>query len=122
MGNPGEAGASGVIRNSNGKFICGFSNSLGAQSNNAAEVLSILHGLRIVYLMGFRKAEMEMDSKLVVNWLKKKRESNAVADVFAKMDAKGLNKLWVGNDGVPASVKGFLRLDIGSVPYTRTCS
>ncbi|XP_042983394.1 phytosulfokine receptor 1-like [Carya illinoinensis] len=97
-------------------------NSNGEHTNNVAEVLSILHGLRTVDLMGFRKVEIEMDSKLVVEWMKRSRglwylkdfwkkilyrregiqysinhtfrEFNAVADDLAKMGAKGLNKLW----------------------------
>ncbi|XP_035551499.1 uncharacterized protein LOC118349850 [Juglans regia] len=71
--NPSLAGAGGVIRNSQGGFIGGFAVSLGHHSNNYAEVMGLLHGLRLIDSLGLTNVEIELDSMLVIHWLKRKR-------------------------------------------------
>lgn len=61
LGNPGEAGAGGVIRNHCGVFLSGFAVSLGHRTNNYAE------------LMGFTNIHIELDSQIVIHWLDVKR-------------------------------------------------
>lgn len=52
FGNPSPSDVGGVIWNNKGEFMCGFANFTGHNSNNAAEVLGLLYGLRNVHDLG----------------------------------------------------------------------
>ena len=45
LGNPGLAGAGGLLRNSSGDWLSGFSLHLGISSNNMAELAAVHQGL-----------------------------------------------------------------------------
>ncbi|XP_042987275.1 uncharacterized protein LOC122315428 [Carya illinoinensis] len=148
LGNPGSSGAGGIIRDYKGDLVCGFAAATGHNSNNFAEVMGLLHGLRHIDQLGLLFVEIEMDSMLVLNWLRTQRcglwymedyweeiqsrlanrhvsfahcyrESNSVADGFAKMGAKGISGSWSSLSELPASIRGNIRLDRGGLPYIR---
>ncbi|KAF5473311.1 hypothetical protein F2P56_009932 [Juglans regia] len=80
LGNPGPSGAGGIIRDDKGDLICRFAEVSGHNSNNYAELMGLLHGLR---------------------------ECNLVADGFAKMGAKGQYGSWFSLSKLPANIRGF---------------
>ncbi|KAF5475514.1 hypothetical protein F2P56_007314, partial [Juglans regia] len=134
LGNPGDARAGGIIRSSNGEFISGFSVTLGHHSNNFAEVMGLLHGLQNIDRLGFTNVEIELDSLLVIHWLRNKRcglwymedfweaiqrhlgglsfslthyfrEANSAADGFAKHGALGSSGVWSSLSDVSSLIR-----------------
>ncbi|KAG2667275.1 hypothetical protein I3760_15G106100 [Carya illinoinensis] len=69
-GNPGRASAGGVLRDENGKLIKAFSTPLDNGTNNYAELMGLLIGVRTFFLLVLNYVEIELDSKIVVNWLR----------------------------------------------------
>ncbi|XP_040989051.1 uncharacterized protein LOC121236683 [Juglans microcarpa x Juglans regia] len=69
----GPSGAGGAIRDHRGELISGFSIFTRTRSNNFAEFMGLIQGLRIVRFLGLQNVEIEMDSMLVIEWLRKKR-------------------------------------------------
>ncbi|XP_042974906.1 receptor-like protein 34 [Carya illinoinensis] len=147
MGNPGAAGAGGVLRDSKGDLLMAFSVHLGTGSSNYAEVMSLIHGLRRIKMMGVAHIDLESDSMMVVRWLKASRcevwyleefweelmemlkeiefqvshiyrEGNVAADFLARLGAKGLNKQWLSRD-IPSNLRGILRMDKLGFPSLR---
>ncbi|KAF5450403.1 hypothetical protein F2P56_030761 [Juglans regia] len=148
LGNPGPSGAGGIIRDDKGDLLCGFAEATGHNSNNYAELMGLLHGLRHIGLLGISSVEIELDSMLVLNWLRNQRcglwymedywdeiqsriaglnvslvhcyrECNSVSDGFAKMEAKGQSGSWFSLSALPAPIRGNIRLDRGGLPYIR---
>jgi ribonuclease HI len=75
-GNPGRSGAGGLIRISMGNVVYELSEYLGIQTNNYAEYKALELTLAKTLELGIRKAEIFLDSKLVVeqlndNWIVK---------------------------------------------------
>lgn len=73
LGNLGESGASGVLRNEEGRLQFAFAASTRMRSNNQAELLALLFGLHRCKELGFTNVIPELDSLLVVNWLREGR-------------------------------------------------
>ncbi|XP_042964739.1 uncharacterized protein LOC122298962 [Carya illinoinensis] len=147
LGNPGPAGAGGVIRDSLGRLHTAYSVFLGQGSNNFAELRSLLEGVRRCHQLSFRRVEIEVDSQLLVCWCTKGecniwyledfweelwgllggmefcmhhvfREGNVVANFLAKMGAGSLNMDWSVNDSLPDQLCGLLRMDrIGALDW-----
>jgi ribonuclease H / adenosylcobalamin/alpha-ribazole phosphatase len=66
-GNPGPAGYGAVIRNNDtGELLAEISAGLGCTTNNVAEYSALIAGLRAALKEGATRAEVRMDSKLVV--------------------------------------------------------
>ncbi|CAL1407041.1 unnamed protein product [Linum trigynum] len=65
-GNPGVAGAGGVLRGSDGRWAGGFCASLGCCSAVMAELWGLYHGLDIAWRHGCRTLMVESDSKLAI--------------------------------------------------------
>ncbi|XP_042983328.1 uncharacterized protein LOC122312726 [Carya illinoinensis] len=59
LGNPGPSGAGGIIRDDNSNFLCGFAAATWHNSNNYAELMGLLHGLRHIGLLGVSSVEIE---------------------------------------------------------------
>ena len=76
IGNPGLAGARGLLRNSSGEWISGFSLHLGLTSNNMAELAVVHQDLILAWDMGFKFIHLELDSMTVFTWL------NATTDSY----------------------------------------
>ncbi|MCH81151.1 putative non-LTR retroelement reverse transcriptase, partial [Trifolium medium] len=64
------AACGGVLRNSQGEWIGGFSKFLGTCSAYVAELWGLLEGLKYTWKLGFRKVELNVDSVAVVKVIK----------------------------------------------------
>ncbi|OMO56897.1 reverse transcriptase [Corchorus capsularis] len=69
-GNPGIAGAGGLIRNAAGAWLVGFAAHLGVCSNIVAELQALRLGLCLAWDEGFREIECEVDAKVVLDLIK----------------------------------------------------
>ncbi|GFY81989.1 hypothetical protein Acr_02g0002290 [Actinidia rufa] len=65
-GNPGQAGAGGLIRNHEGRWVAGFCHNIGTTNSLEAEVTAIRDGLELVNRLGLTNVDVETDSKLAV--------------------------------------------------------
>lgn len=66
--NPGPAGAGVIMKDAEGEVIFTLSEPLGTQTNNAAEYLSLIHGLeRVVSEYDVGTLVVRSDSQLLVN-------------------------------------------------------
>lgn len=63
IGNPGNSGFGGLIRNSCGEWITGFSGFCGFSNNMNAELLAIAHGLNQAWNLGCTDIVCESDSQ-----------------------------------------------------------
>ena len=68
-GNPGPAGAGGVLRGDKGEWLIGFSESLGVCSSVKAEIRTVLRGFKIAQEAQVQKLWLQTDSKVVVSML-----------------------------------------------------
>ncbi len=69
-GNPGLAGIGFIIYDERWRVLKRFSKNIGITTNNVAEYMAILTGLRTAKRIGARRVKVFSDSKLVVNQLK----------------------------------------------------
>jgi len=65
-GNPGPAGAGGIIRDGRGGVVERYSLALGEATNNVAEYRALLAGLDRLLSLGATKAVIRLDSELLV--------------------------------------------------------
>jgi ribonuclease HI len=65
-GNPGVAGAGGVIYDSDGQKVVDFSWGLGKNTNNRAETLAVYMGLKIAHARSIRSLVVLGDSEIVI--------------------------------------------------------
>jgi ribonuclease HI len=68
-GNPGPAGAGAVIVNPDGHVVAKVGRFLGDSTNNVAEYMGLILGLRRAKAMGIRSLEVLSDSELLVRQL-----------------------------------------------------
>ncbi|PKI73897.1 hypothetical protein CRG98_005767 [Punica granatum] len=64
-GNPGVAGVGGLIRDDNGHCILGFARNIGYAMGVVAELWGVLTGMEQAWHLGYRHVDLEMDSKVV---------------------------------------------------------
>ncbi|KAG7543761.1 Ribonuclease H-like superfamily [Arabidopsis thaliana x Arabidopsis arenosa] len=69
-GNPGLAAAGGVLRDETGKWCGGFSLNIGVCSAPLAELWGVYYGLYIAWERRATRVELELDSEMVVGFLK----------------------------------------------------
>ncbi|XP_042964790.1 uncharacterized protein LOC122299021 [Carya illinoinensis] len=146
--NPVPAGAGGVLRDSDGNIKMAFSVSLGHGTNNFAELLGLLHGIQLVQEQGIVDFDVELDSWLVVHWIKEKncktwyledfwekvmevlqglnvqishifQEGNKAVDYLVRMGAEGRNETLWSVQELPLLLRGILRLDKNGLPSIR---
>ena len=65
LGNPGPAGAGGLIRDHNGSWICGFSQNVGFASSVLAEHWALKDGLSLVTSVGFSNVLIKLDAPVI---------------------------------------------------------
>eukprot|EP00253_Pinus_taeda_P028254 PITA_28254 len=70
-GNPGPAGFGGIFRNVQGETEWIYAEHGGTMTNNEAEFTAMYQGLKIARRNGYRKIEIEGDSTLVVDTIRK---------------------------------------------------
>ncbi len=68
-GNPGPAGAGAVIVNADGHIVARIGKFLGDNTNNFAEYMGLILGLKRAKAMGIRELDVFSDSELVVKQL-----------------------------------------------------
>ncbi|XP_042939510.1 uncharacterized protein LOC122274547 [Carya illinoinensis] len=73
FGNPGSCGIGGVIRNESGRHVQAYASYIGFGSNNKAELMALLQGLRICKALNITKVIVEMDSQKENKTLKVKK-------------------------------------------------
>ncbi|KAK2458793.1 hypothetical protein QL285_005909 [Trifolium repens] len=66
IGNPGVSGFGGLIRNSNGAWVHGFSGNIGFSNILHAELLALYHGLLLASELDIRDLQCYSDSKTVI--------------------------------------------------------
>ncbi len=71
-GNPGPAATGVVIKDDTGKKVSAFGDYLGKQTNNYAEYIAIISGLKKALELGADEVECIADSKLVVEQLNRR--------------------------------------------------
>src|SRR5574337_1869114 len=69
-GNPGKAGAGGVIRDPEGRVVKRLKKYLGVMTNNGAEYQALIMGLKAASEMGVGSIKILSDSELLVKQLK----------------------------------------------------
>jgi ribonuclease HI len=70
-GNPGPAGFGATLRNSNGKILYLVAGFMGENTNNAAELTGLLHGLQAAIDNHFHKITLEGDSQIIIQLITK---------------------------------------------------
>lgn len=70
-GNPGPAAAGVVIKNEHGQIVAAYGEYLGEQTNNYAEYMALISGLKKARALGATEAECRLDSELVVKQMKR---------------------------------------------------
>jgi len=102
-GNPGPAGAGAVIINPDGHIVAKVGKFLGEETNNVAEYMGLIIGLKRAKAMGIKELEVLADSELVVKQLN--------GDYAVK--AEHLKPL---HDEASALLKGFSAIEIRHIP------
>lgn len=69
-GNPGPGGAGIVVRSPDGQIACSGGAYLGVVTNNVAEYMALIWGMRAARALGARTLEVRADSELVVKQLR----------------------------------------------------
>ncbi|XP_071939931.1 uncharacterized protein [Coffea arabica] len=68
-GNPGASGGGGVLRDSNGQVLVGYSAYLGVNTSLRADALALLPGLRLCVQKGYTQVRVQSDSLVLVGIL-----------------------------------------------------
>ncbi|KAH9779858.1 putative ribonuclease H protein [Citrus sinensis] len=91
----GYAGASGLIRDSNGNWLMGFTINLGMYSVVSAELWGLLHGLRVAWEYGFRRLQVGVDNKSAVHLLEMAHPSTNEDAILVKAIRELLARDWI---------------------------
>jgi ribonuclease HI len=89
-GNPGPAGAGAVILNPEGHIVAKIGKFLGEATNNVAEYMGLILGLKRAKAMGIRELEVFADSELLVKQLSGEYAVKAEHLAPLHAEAKGL--------------------------------
>ncbi len=68
-GNPGPAGAGAVLMDPTGNVVARLGRFLGTQTNNCAEYMGLLLGLKHAHALGAREVDVYADSELLIRQL-----------------------------------------------------
>lgn len=82
LGNPGLAGGGGLIRNDKGEWVKRFARAIGSTTSVAAELWALQNGIRLCISLKLPAVEIELDSKLVVDLIKKELDNPNGIDVL----------------------------------------
>ena len=69
MGNLGLVGGGGIIRDKNGAQLAGFARAIDTATNMEAELWAVRDGLQLCKTMGIQALKVELDARIVVDWL-----------------------------------------------------
>ncbi|KAL0292646.1 UNVERIFIED_CONTAM: putative ribonuclease H protein [Sesamum calycinum] len=148
LGNPGLAGAAGIIRDSAGHVHLAYQFALGTGTSVLAELTAVWRGMELALTHGLAPLVVEVDATTVISLLKSRasgkwevqhlimrivclqqllvediqhvfREANGAADHLAK-EAASLQLTWVlHHDDITGILRGILCLDRQGVPHRR---
>ncbi len=102
-GNPGPAGAGAVILNADGHVVAKIGKFLGESTNNVAEYMGLILGLKRARAMGIKELDVFSDSELLVK---------QIAGDYA-VKAEHLKPL---HDEAKALLKGFSFVEVRHIP------
>ena len=91
----GYAGAGGLIRDSNGNWLMGFTVNLGMCSVLSTELWGLLHGLRVAWGHGFRRLQVGVDNKSIVHFLERAHPSANKNAILGKAIRELLVRDWI---------------------------
>ncbi|KAL0442005.1 UNVERIFIED_CONTAM: putative ribonuclease H protein [Sesamum radiatum] len=147
-GNPGVAGAGGIIRNHLGQTVLAFQEHLGLISNTATELKAIYRGVKLCIDSNIRKIWVETDANVALKLISSPsqgpwhfqnllqqirnllsqtefkishifREGNQVADYFANQAFFNQHLTILSPDNITGIPKGLIRLNACSFPAIR---
>jgi len=88
-GNPGPAAAGVVIKDEHGKVLAAYGEYLGEQTNNYAEYMALISGLKKAAELGATEVECVLDSELVTKQMK--QEYKVREETLQKLFVKAYN-------------------------------
>lgn len=94
-GNPELAAAGGVLRNSSGEWCGGFAAKIGRCSAPLAELWGVYHGLYVAWEQRVTRLELEVDSKMVVEFLTTRIGDTHPLSFLVRLCHGFLSKDWV---------------------------
>ena len=95
MKRSGYAGAGGLIRDSNGNWLMGFTVNLGMCSVLSAKLWGLFHGLKVACDYGFRHLQVGVDNKNVVHLLERAHPSANENAILVKTIQELLARDWI---------------------------
>lgn len=96
-GNPGSAGAGGLIRGHRGELFEMFASNCGVCSCTKAELWAVLRGLAIAWNGGHKRVQLTVDSEVVVRLLVEDAPQIKLPRIFISFENAKL--LFVGPSG-----------------------
>lgn len=95
-GNPGKAGAGGLIRGHRGELFEVFAANCGECSSTRAELLAVMRGLIVAWNGGHRRVVVSVDSEVVVRLLEGDPPTNSpYIHIIRKCNALIQNHEWM---------------------------
>ncbi|KAG7571880.1 Ribonuclease H-like superfamily [Arabidopsis suecica] len=94
-GNPGLATAGGVVRDGEGNWCSGFALNIGICSAPLAELWRVYYGLYIAWGRGITRLELEVDSEMVVGFLRTGIEDSHPLSFLVRLCHGFLSKDWL---------------------------
>ena len=94
-GNPGLATAGGVLRNSDGEWCSGFALNIGICSATLAELWGVYYGLYIAWEYKVTRLELEVDSEIVVGFLKTGISDTQPLSFLARLCYGFISRDWI---------------------------
>lgn len=83
LGNPGKAGAGGLIRNDEGEWVKGFTRSIGLASPIMAELWGLRDGLVLAYDLHISNLVINVDCKALIYLIQDHSKDNFVLSAIA---------------------------------------
>ncbi|KAL0295770.1 UNVERIFIED_CONTAM: hypothetical protein Sangu_3185300 [Sesamum angustifolium] len=122
LGNPGLAGAAGIIRDSAGHIHLAYQFALGTGTSVLAELTAVWRGVELTLTHGLAPLVVEVDATTVISLLKSRasgKEANGAADHLAKEAASLQLTRVLHYDDITGVLPGILCLDRQGVPHLR---
>lgn len=82
IGLRGLTGGGGLIRNEKGDWVKGYARAISTTTSVAAELWALRNGIRLCIAFKLPTVEIELDSKLVVELMKKELDNPNAIDVL----------------------------------------
>ncbi len=80
--NPGPAGIGVVVLDETGKVVTTVSTAIGRTTNNRAEFLALIAGLKEALRLGAERVDLKLDSQLIVRQLKGEYRSKELKPLY----------------------------------------